>query len=199
MAKKKDQEQKDESEDEIMRELKKISEGGDADANADAADESGLEEEFESSPWTGGEDFSGFEQNFSRTGAPVLMSENSGGEESVEPLESQMNKVPSAKVAEGENVTYVKNAPEYEGSDYSRAVYEVMEQQGRNVRTDNQMDITAMRFMHRSPSIKQQQDINLGVWQRENIGGDRLSNRERDYQIAGRQERKSKDKLPFQQ
>ena len=143
---------------------------------------------------------------FNRTSAPVLESTNS--DQQFSELEDQMQSIPKSMGAGGEqdeNFSYVKNAPDYSGSNYSRAVYDVMAGEGMNMNVDRQRDITAATTMHRQPIIEEQREMNLRRWQAENVwSGEGGSERgapgtERDYQVSGKHELRRKDRLPFQE
>lgn len=143
---------------------------------------------------------------FNRTSAPVLESTNS--DQQFSELEDQMQNIPKSMSAGGEQnekFSYIKNAPDYSGSDYSRAVYDVMAGEGMNMNVDRQRDITAATTMHRQPIIEEQREMNLRRWQAENVwsgeGGSerRAPGTERDYQVSGKHELRRKDKLPFQE
>jgi hypothetical protein len=109
-------------------------------------------------------------------------------------------------ITETREVVYVQNAPKYT-ADYNFRSYEAngdFDDSQTQARRDVQEDITQGRLMHRVPVLETKQEMNLGTWQREHVfdqqrGESNFQRAERDYQIAGAREKKSKDKLPFQE
>lgn len=177
---------------------------GEEPVNEESSSEEAVDERF-----FGDEEFVGA-GGTNRTRTPVL--ELTGAGDGTSELEEEMQNTPrpanaiNAAEEERKEFSYVKNAPEYSGTDYSRAVYDLMESEGVNLSTDRQRDITGMG-MHRQPLVEEQRDVNLRRWQAENVwagetgggrGGD-AEERVRDYQVQGKHELKRKDKLPFQE
>ncbi len=134
--------------------------------------------------------------------APVLQAETS--EEPVENLEQFAGTIPSAagKAEEkaGERITYVKNLPDYAGTTYSsQAIYSAAAEEGMELRGDAERDVARGMTMHRQPTIEEIREINLGAWQREQLGSRGITmaeESEREYQLAVRKEKKQKSQIP---
>jgi len=165
------------------------------------------EEEFNEISWQQSRvaDFpTNFPAEFSK--APVL---EASEKETAESLEQELVNVPSrTSKEETKNITYVKNLPEYAASSYTtRAVYTTMEESGREIRPDIEMDITRTTFGRRTPTTDEIREINLRVWQREQLarsmigeeGKEFREKSEREYQILQKKEKREKERLPFQE
>jgi hypothetical protein len=180
------------------------------------------EEDF-SEPMTMQRFSNGFSFSGSGSRAPVLEQINISGNENLETEISQtpISTAPQASTTsstingEVKEITYVQNAPKYTAADYAARSYDNFDEDDFETRApmrDIQTDISQGRIIHRaiSPVLEQNNEVNLGLWQRENVfrqdamgmggGGSSSQGRpERDYQITRAKKKKDEDRLPFQQ
>ena len=152
-----------------------------------------------------GDDFdSGFDDFSTSSGnAPVLGQQSFAEQEdfSNQSLEEQMQGVNTSATTDNatNEVSYVKNSPDYGTSDYIQGLYDVMEEEGVHIRRDQEMDISRAhqieRLMHTPGAQETGEQINMRAWQESNLERAEV---ERDYNVIQKRERKNKGNLPFQ-
>lgn len=205
MANKRENKKEDKSE---RSKAGKIEEQTSEDQEEVQQEESESQEDFFESSEGFSDDF--IPMNFNRANPILDINTSIGSGTDAETLEAQMQNLPSSKNDETEQpVSYVKNAPDYEGSDYVRGVYEAMQQGGRELKTDREIDITRGFMLHRQSVLEPHEDINIRAWRRETQEVPELVARgsrqedfeqaERSYQVLGKKEKKERSKLPFQE
>jgi len=143
--------------------------------------------------------------------SPVLQASNQ--ETQTTNLEQDLSNIPNTNQPSiGTNAdktpVYVMNAPDYASSveSFNRGVYEKMEEAGRTMNNDNQLDITSGMLLHRTPqaTLQDTRAMNLGVWQRDNVFSEWADDSqlgaepERRYQVGRAKQKKDDSKLPFQ-
>lgn len=122
-----------------------------------------------------------------------------------ENLESGVSNAPASNTAQNttpgthKELTYVQNLPKYSSADYtSKRTFEMSED--RDTRRDREVNIARAQEFTVTAANPQNRNINMGLWQRENIFNRPDMQKEeddRDYVLRA-QEKKDKDKLPFQ-